>query len=125
MAIGNDTQPTIAEIREETLGRLGDFRSTLIAFAKLVAATADEFDPDNWEFDEANATYDELDNFHIGIQAQMDSLDTDYEDLKTCVLDLESDLETWADIKDEAEAEAEIGVGTDLRDHYPTHKREI
>lgn len=96
-----DTQPTLEEIRAETMDRVEDFRSALVDFAKRVQDMAEEFDPDSWEFKSEEVTYDDIDNFHLALQAEMTSLDTDYEDLKTTVLDLEIDLETWADLKDE------------------------
>ncbi len=111
MAIGKDTQPTLAEVQAEAIERVGDFRSTLMDFAKRVQAMSKEFDPDNWGLNKPDASYEELDDFHRAFQDEMDSLDSDYEDLKTCVFDLESDLSTWADIQeldaaDEAEMEA-------------------
>lgn len=113
MAIGKDTQPTLDEIQAEAIDRVEDFRSTLVDFAKRIAGMVDEFDPDSWEFKTSEVTREELDDFHIAVQTEMDTLDTDYEDLRSVVFDLESDLSTWADIqeeeldnKDEAEMEA-------------------
>ncbi len=113
MAINKDTRSTVRdpihqEIREETLMRVQDFRSTLIDFAKRVANMADELDPVTWNLDLDAVTYDELDGFHQEIQAEMDSLDTDFEDLKTTVFDLESDLTKWSDIIEDEEAKADI-----------------
>jgi len=103
----------VTNAREETLERLSDFRSTLIDFAKRVTDMVDEFDPDQWEFAADGADYQDVDGFHMSLQTEMTSLDTDYEDLKTTVFDLESELTTWQDLieeeldnKDEAEMEA-------------------
>ncbi len=100
------------EARADTLDRISDFRSTLIDFAKRVAATADEFDPVTWNLDlEKDLSYEEVDDFHQALQSEMTSLETDFEDLKTCVFDLESELSAWSDMeeeldnKDEAEME--------------------
>ena len=113
MAIGKDTQPTLDEIKAEAIDRVEDFRSTLMDFAKRIQGMVEEFDPDSWEFKTSEVTRDELDDFHRAVQDEMDTLDTDYEDLRSVVFDLESDLTTWADIqeeeldnKDEAEMEA-------------------
>jgi len=103
MAIGKDTQPTIPEIQAEAIERVGDFRSTLMDFAKRIKSVAEDFDPDKWDLNKPDATYEELDDFHQHLQAEMDTLDTDYEDLRSVVFDLESDLTCWSDIKDEEE----------------------
>ena len=101
------------EARADTLDRVGEFRSTLIDFAKRVAAMADEFDPDQWDgIGVAETSYEDVDDFHQALQSEMTSLETDFEDLKTIVFDLESELSAWSDLeadldmKDEDEMEA-------------------
>lgn len=99
MAISKDTQPTLSEIQAEATELIGDFQSTLTDFAKRIQAMAKEFNLDNWILH----TYEDLEGFHLAVQQEMSSLDTDYEILQSVVFDLEGDLTTWSDLKDEGE----------------------